>query len=154
AQYLDGQRSLLAIPHYDGGYAQNMVILGREEPKAFARESIPELVWMSNLFSRATQTLVLTQAFKEAYETVDYELKSIAEIQRSLLPAEVPHVPGLDVAVSYQTAARAGGDYYDFFPLPGGKLGVLIADASGHGAPAAVLMAVTHSITHTLAGPL
>ena len=46
----------------------------------------------------------------------------------------------------------AGGDYYDFFPLPGGQCGIFIADVSGHGTPAAVLMAVTHCIAHTNPG--
>jgi sigma-B regulation protein RsbU (phosphoserine phosphatase) len=153
AKYLGGQRSLLAIPLYEQGTATTMLVLAREEPDSFPRERIPDLVLMSNLFGRATQTLVLSQAVKEAYEAVDYELRTIADIQKSLLPEEVPQVPGLDVAVHYQTAKRAGGDYYDFFKLPNGGLGVLIADASGHGAPAAVLMAVAHSITHTRPEP-
>jgi sigma-B regulation protein RsbU (phosphoserine phosphatase) len=58
----------------------------------------------------------------------------------------------LDLAVHYQTSQRAGGDYYDFFPLPDGQWGILIADVSGHGTPAAVLMAITHSIAHTYPG--
>jgi sigma-B regulation protein RsbU (phosphoserine phosphatase) len=153
AEYLSGQRSVLAIPLYEQGTAMNMLILARGEPDSFPRERISDLVLMSNLFARATQTLVLSQAVKEAYEAVDYELRTIADIQKSLLPEEVPQVPGLDVAVHYQTAKRAGGDYYDFFKLPDGGLGVLIADASGHGAPAAVLMAVAHSITHTRPEP-
>src|SRR5262249_518708 len=136
--YLAGQRSVLAIPHYDQGTAQNVVVLAREDADAFPRDRIADLVLLSNLFGRATHTLVLSQAVREAYEAVDYELRTVADIQKSLLPASVPHVPGLDVAVHYQTAKRAGGDYYDFFPLPGGRLGVLVADASGHGAPAAV----------------
>ena len=147
--YLAGQRSLLAIPHFDQGTAQTMVILAREDADAFPRDRIADLVLLGNLFARATQTLVLSQAVEEAYDTVDFELRTVADIQKSLLPAAIPKVPGLDVAVHYQTAKRAGGDYYDFFPLPGGQLGVLIADASGHGAPAAVLMAVAHSIAHT-----
>ena len=151
--YLAGQRSLLAIPHFDQGTAQNMVVLTREDANAFPRDRIADLVLLGNLFGRATQTLVLSQAVKEAYDAVDYELRTIADIQKSLLPAATPKVPGLDVAVHYQTAKRAGGDYYDFFPLPGGRLGVLIADASGHGAPAAVLMAVAHSIAHTRPEP-
>ena len=150
---LAGQRSLLAIPHYDQGTAHNAVILAREDPAAFPRDRIPDLVLLSNLFGRATQTLVLSQAAKEAYDAVDYELRTIADIQRSLLPAATPRVPGLDVAVHYQTATRAGGDYYDFFPLPDDRLGVLVADASGHGAPAAVLMAIAHSIAHSLPEP-
>jgi phosphoserine phosphatase RsbU/P len=151
--YLGGQRSLLAIPHFDQGTAQNMVILAREDADAFPRDRIADLVLLGNLFARATQTLVLSQAVKEAYDAVDYELRTVADIQKSLLPAATPHVAGLDIAVHYQTAKRAGGDYYDFFPLPGGKLGVLIADASGHGAPAAVLMAVAHSVAHTQPAP-
>lgn len=152
-EYLAGQRSLLAIPHFENGIAQNMVIVTREDTETFPRERVADLVLLSNLFARATQTAVLSQAVKEAFDGLDYELRSIAEIQKSLLPAEKPKVPGLDVAVHYQTAKRAGGDYYDFFPLPNDRLGVLIADASGHGAPAAVLMAVAHSIAHTRAEP-
>jgi sigma-B regulation protein RsbU (phosphoserine phosphatase) len=153
AEYLEGQRSLLAIPHFEHGAAQTMVIVTREDTESFPRERIPDLVLLSSLFARATQTVVLSQAVKEAFDGLDYELRSIAEIQRSLLPAEKPKVHGLDVAVHYQTAKRAGGDYYDFFPLPNDRLGVLIADASGHGAPAAVLMAVAHSIAHTRPEP-
>ena len=89
---------------------------------------------------------------QEAYDAAEYELRTIAEFQQNLLPEDVPAVPGLDVAVHYRTAHRAGGDYYDFFPLSDGRLGVLVADVSGHGTPAAVLMAVTHSMTHALAG--
>lgn len=153
AVYFAGQRSVLAIPHYEQGAAPTMLVLAREEPDAFPRDRIPDLVLLSNLFGRATQTLVLSQAVREAYDAVDHELQTIADIQKSLLPSHMPRVPGLDVAVHYQTAKRAGGDYYDFFPLPDGKLGVLVADASGHGAAAAVLMAVTHSIVHTRLDP-
>ena len=130
-----------------------MVILAREDADAFPRDRIADCVMLGNLFGRATQTLVLSQAVKEAYEAVDYELRTVADIQKSLLPAATPKMPGLDVAVHYQTAKRAGGDYYDFFPLPEGNSACLIADASGHGAPAAVLMAVAHSIAHTQPEP-
>lgn len=148
--YLAGQRSVLAIPHFEQGVAVNAIVLGREELDAFARDRLPDLVMLSNLFGRATQTLVLSQAVKGAFDAADFEMKAVADIQKALLPDAVPRVPGLDAAVDYRAAARAGGDYYDFFLLPGGRLGVLVADASGHGAPAAVLMAMTHSIAHTL----
>jgi sigma-B regulation protein RsbU (phosphoserine phosphatase) len=59
----------------------------------------------------------------------------------------------MELAVHYRTAHRAGGDYYDFFPLPGGKFGVLIADVSGHGTQAAVLLAITHSLAHAYPEP-
>lgn len=148
AEYLDGQRSVLAIPIFDSGKPASVVVLTREEPAAFPREQIPELVWLSNLFGRATQTLVLSHQLQNAYDTAEYELRTIEDFQQNLLPKHLPELPGLDVAVHYQTAHRAGGDYYDFFPLANGKLGVLIADVSGHGAPAAMLVAVAHSLAH------
>jgi sigma-B regulation protein RsbU (phosphoserine phosphatase) len=153
AEYLAGYRSMLAVPMYDQGSALNMVLMLRHEPAAFDRESFPELVWMSNLFGRATSNLVLSEKLRAAYELADHEMKVIADIQLSLLPARMPKVPTMAVAAHYQTSNWAGGDYYDFFPLPDGKWGILIADVSGHGAPAAVLMAVVHSLAHTYPGP-
>lgn len=150
--FLDGQRSLLAIPIYERGTASTTLVLAREETSAFPREQIPELVWMTNLFGRALQALVLSEQLKDAYQNADYESRVIADLQQSLLPSELPRVPGLDVAAHYRTAHRAGGDLYDFFPLPGGRLGVLVADVSGHGSPAAVLMAITHSLAHSYPG--
>jgi phosphoserine phosphatase RsbU/P len=153
AEYLAGHRSLQAIPLFDQGVALNMVVLLRKESAAFSREQFPEMVWLSNLFGRATNNLVLSGDLQAAYTALDHELKVVADIQRSLLPAELPRIPTLDLAASYQPSRRAGGDYYDFFPLPEGKWGILIADVSGHGTPAAVLMAITHCIAHTHPGP-
>ncbi|MCU0706255.1 MAG: SpoIIE family protein phosphatase [Fimbriiglobus sp.] len=148
AEYLAGQQSVLCIPVFDAGQPTTAVVLTREAPDAFPREQVPELVWLTNLFGRATQSLLLSSRLQEAYDAAEYELRTIAEFQQNLLPDDVPQVPGLDVGVHYRTAQRAGGDYYDFFPMDDGKLGVLVADVSGHGTPAAVLMAVTHSMTH------
>ena len=152
-EYLEGQRSVLAIPLFEQGHAVNLLVLARDEPRAFPPEQVPELVMLSNLFSRAVQTTVLSEALKDAYAAADFELNAVAELQKSLLPATVPVVPGLDVAADYRTARRAGGDLYDFFPLPVGKLGVLIADVSGHGTPAAVLMAIAHTLAHHAPNP-
>jgi sigma-B regulation protein RsbU (phosphoserine phosphatase) len=153
AEYLSGFRSLMAIPNYDRGVALNMVISLRNEPYAFIRSEFPEMVWMSNLFGRAAHNLVLAEQLREAYDAVDRELKMVAHIQRSLLPAKLPDIPTMHLAAHYQTARRAGGDYYDFFALPDGKWSMMIADVSGHGTPAAVMMAITHSIAHSYPGP-
>jgi sigma-B regulation protein RsbU (phosphoserine phosphatase) len=96
---------------------------------------------------------VLKQELEQAYQALDRELKIVGDIQRSLLPAELPRIETLELAAFYQPARRAGGDYYDFFPLPDGRWGIFIADVSGHGTPAAVLMAVTHCIAHAHPGP-
>ncbi len=152
-EFLRDMRSLAALPLYDRGVALNMVVLLSKRPGAFDREHLPEQVWMSNLFGRATHNLVLSDELKRAYDLVDKEMQVVADIQRSLLPTTLPVIPTLDLAAHYQTSRRAGGDYYDFFALPDGKWGILMADVSGHGTPAAVLMAVTHSIAHTHTGP-
>lgn len=152
ADYLAGHRSLLAIPMYDQGEALNMVVLLQKAPAAFPKHQIPDLVWRSNLFGRATSNLVLKGELQQAYCALDREMKVVGDIQRSLLPAALPRIATMDLAAHYQPAQRAGGDYYDFFPLPDGKWGIIIADVSGHGTPAAVLMAVTHCIAHTHPG--
>jgi sigma-B regulation protein RsbU (phosphoserine phosphatase) len=146
--YLAGQRSLVAMPHYDRGVGLNMVVGMHSEPGAYDPEQFPERFWTSSLFGRATQALVLSDELKQAYEIVERELKVVADIQRSLLPHELPAIPGLELAAHYQTSQWAGGDYYDFFELPGGRWGILIADVSGHGTPAAVMMAILHSLAH------
>ena len=151
--YLQKARSLTAIPHYDRGVGLNMVVTYRNEPNAVDPEQFPEIVWLSNLFGRATGNLALSRELQEANFELDREAKIIADIQKSLLPEKLPRVPGLTLAASYQTSRNAGGDYYDFFQLEGGKVGMLIADVSGHGTPAAVLMAILHAIAHLHSGP-
>jgi sigma-B regulation protein RsbU (phosphoserine phosphatase) len=76
------------------------------------------------------------------------ELKVVGEIQRSLLPEHLPAIPGFDVASYYQPCAMAGGDYFDIVPLAGGVWGLIVADVAGHGASAAVIMAVMRTLVH------
>jgi sigma-B regulation protein RsbU (phosphoserine phosphatase) len=151
--FLQDMGSLVFVPLFDHGTALNAVVLMRKNKDAFKPDLLPQHVWMANLFGRATQNLVLSDELKRAYEAVDREMKIVEDIQRSLLPSRLPEIPTLHFAAHYQTSRRAGGDYYDFFPLPDGRWGILLADVSGHGTPAAVIMAITHSIAHTLSGP-
>ena len=81
-----------------------------------------------------------------AYAEVDHELDVIARIQSALLPETLPAIAHADIAACCDMARKAGGDYYDLFALPGGRWGFLIADVSGHGASASVLMAITHCL--------
>ncbi|MBX9736961.1 MAG: PP2C family protein-serine/threonine phosphatase [Phycisphaerales bacterium] len=148
APYLAGMGSLLAIPHYENGEVVNMVCSLIKRPNGFVHDRVPEAVWLSSMFGRATSSLVLSQKLAESNEALDREMRTVAEIQRSLLPTSLPTLPGLEFAAHYQTSKNAGGDYYDFFDLEGGRVGMLIADVSGHGTPAAVLMAIMHAIAH------
>jgi len=151
AQFLMGMRSVMAIPVYDQGIALNMVLMMRESAGAFDRDQFADQVWVTNLFGRATKTLVLSIELKKAYEIVDHEMKRIGSLQRSLLPKQLPDIPTMSLAEHYQPVTRSGGDYYDFFPMNDGSWGIMIADVSGHGSSAAVLMAITHVLAHTIA---
>lgn len=152
AHLLAGTRSLMALPLYDMGASLNMVVSTREEPHVYDENELPERVWMANLFGRAAQNLVLAEKLEAAYREVDRELKIVADIQRSLLPKTIPQIKTMRVAQYYETSRRAGGDYFDFFRLPENRWGILIADVSGHGTPAAVVMAILHSLAHMYPG--
>jgi sigma-B regulation protein RsbU (phosphoserine phosphatase) len=70
---------------------------------------------------------------------VTRELETARQIQQSILPKRVPSVPGLAVATHYHAMSAVAGDLYDFVRTPSGQLGVLVADVSGHGVPAALV---------------
>jgi sigma-B regulation protein RsbU (phosphoserine phosphatase) len=76
-------------------------------------------------------------------DQLEHELKVVSEVQQKLLPKELPAINGFKLAAHYETSRYAGGDYYDIIELPDNHWGFLIADAEGHSAPAAVLMAMT-----------
>lgn len=74
---------------------------------------------------------------------IEQELHTARYIQRSLLPREVPALPGWQLEPFYQPAREVGGDFYDFLRLDDGLLGLVIGDVSGKGVPAALVMATT-----------
>jgi len=74
-----------------------------------------------------------------AYQTIQADLKMAQRLQRSLLPREMPQVPGIRFATRYTASGTVGGDFYDAFRLDERHLGFYIADAVGHGVRAALL---------------
>lgn len=150
--YLEGFQSLIALPQYEKGESLNVALTLLPPGVELDHALVPMMHWQAGLFGRGTQNLVLRNELSKALASLDRELQIVGEIQRSLLPRELPSIPGFEFAAYYQTSARAGGDYYDFFQLSDGDYGLFIADVSGHGTPAAVLMAVTHAIAHAQPG--
>jgi sigma-B regulation protein RsbU (phosphoserine phosphatase) len=160
-EYLCGFELLIAFPQFEKGEALNMIIALAPKAAGYPLSIAPTMLWMSNLWGRAVHNLVLRRELEKSHaelssahtrlvavnEVLDKELRVVGEIQQSLLPKTLPKVPGLELAAHYRTSQRAGGDYYDAFDC-GGCWGFMIADVSGHGAPAAVIMAVTHAIAH------
>lgn len=82
----------------------------------------------------------------EARDALEHEFLAVGALQRGLLPGALPPIPGHAWDVHYATSTRAGGDYYDAFLLPEGRVGIFVADATGHGAPAAVLMGMARAL--------
>jgi serine phosphatase RsbU (regulator of sigma subunit) len=97
---------------------------------------------------RELETLRLIAA---DHQKVGQELALAGEIQASFLPGVVPDVPGWQVTATLEPARETAGDFYDFIPLPDGRLGVLVADVAGKGMGAALYMALSRTLIRTYA---
>lgn len=101
-------------------------------------DQLGELAGSFNQMTGSIEGLLQTAAEKKRLEE---ELRIARAIQMSLLPRGPLDVPGLGITALCVPAREVGGDYYDFFRLPGNRLGILIADVSGKGTSAALYMA-------------
>jgi len=146
--FLAGQRSLVSIPVFEQGEAMEAVVQTRAQARAFSRERLPDMVWLTNLFARTAFYARRMSDLDRTNAKLTRDLAYIADLQRALLPKSLPRIDGVRIEVRSEPAESSGGDYYDFFPLPNGRWGFLLADVSGHGTATAVLMAITHAIAH------
>src|SRR5215204_4707039 len=87
-------------------------------------------------------------------ERVEQELRVARSIQQASLPKEVPTLGGWRITPFYQPARQVGGDFYDYFELDDGRLGIVVGDATGKGVPAALVMASTRSMLRAVAQAL
>src|ERR671920_1252981 len=92
----------------------------------------------------------LTQEIRER-ERVEQDLRVARSIQQASLPKEVPTLEGWQIAPHYQPAREVGGDFYDFFELEYGRLGLIVGDATGKGVPAALVMSSARSMLRAVA---
>jgi serine phosphatase RsbU (regulator of sigma subunit) len=90
----------------------------------------------------------VTQAHRQRLER---ELQLARKVQESLLPDELPAIPGFSLAAKWQSALEMAGDFFDIFQLPDGRWGIIVADVSDKGAPAAMYMVMTRSFIRTSA---
>src|ERR671921_2640043 len=84
-------------------------------------------------------------------ERIAQELRVAREIQQASLPKEVPQLEGWQLSPHYQPAREVGGDFYDFFELEYGRLGLIVGDATGKGVPAALVMSSARSMLRAVA---
>ena len=81
-------------------------------------------------------------------ERLERELETARQIQEKLLPHDMPQLPGFEIAGTSLPSQQVGGDYFDFLDMGTGQLGIAIADVSGKGIPAALLMANLQASLH------
>jgi sigma-B regulation protein RsbU (phosphoserine phosphatase) len=125
-----GIRSLLGVPLLAGGQVIGVLHVGSLTGRRFGQEDVKLLQLAAD---RAALAVYATMARDDRQAAV--------ALQRSLLPSALPAVPGVELAARYITGSgNVGGDWYDVFVLPSGKLGMVIGDVAGSGLPAAVIM--------------
>jgi sigma-B regulation protein RsbU (phosphoserine phosphatase) len=95
----------------------------------------------------------LKREVEQKKDALEDELKAASDVQCRLLPKKLPEIAGLKLAVHYETSLYAGGDYYDIAKLADNRWGFLVADAEGHSAPAAVMMAMTCALFRSYPEP-
>ena len=88
---------------------------------------------------------------EHAAQLIMRDLQQAAEIQRGLLPSKPPKVQQFDLAGYNEPCRTVGGDYFDYFMTPDGKLALLVADVAGKGMPAAMMMSSLQARVHVLA---
>ncbi|MGK5095328.1 SpoIIE family protein phosphatase [Deltaproteobacteria bacterium TL4] len=73
------------------------------------------------------------------HQQMNYEMEQARITQQTLLPSKLPQIPGIRIATKYQPMEQIGGDIYDLIEFPDHKLGIMLADVTGHGIPAALI---------------
>ena len=100
---------------------------------------------------RAYGELQAAQAQLLEKQRLEVELQTAYRIQQRFLPKTLPDVPNWQVEAYWQPALVVSGAFYDFISLPDRRLGIVVGDVTGKGVPAALIMAVTHSMLRTAA---
>jgi len=121
------------------------VTLGNLRHKSNVRTS-DELGGLAQAFNVMTASLLEAQDTKLAQRAMEHELSLATEIQKKLLPSGVPDQPGYDVAHHYAPAREVGGDYFDFLKIDEEHVAAVVADVSGKGIPASLIMTMTRSL--------
>jgi sigma-B regulation protein RsbU (phosphoserine phosphatase) len=101
---------------------------------------------------RTAELAAKNALLEQAQQQIKAELDVARAMQIAILPATFPARPGCDSAARMIPATTMGGDFYDFIELPDGKIGLVMADVSGKGVPAAFFMAVARTTLRDLAG--
>ena len=136
--------------HYREEQLGVLALANREEGKLFTRVDF-ELI--KSLADQAAYALQHAQVYRQLAEKkkLDHDLETAREIQRILLPSKAPTMEGFNCAALNIPAQQVSGDYFDFIPVDEHRWGLAVADVSGKGVPASLIMAMCRSVLRSKA---
>jgi len=153
---LPGARHLLAVPVGIDGRPRGLLVVGDKESRRgvgpFGASDRRTLSMFANQAAIALENARLHRQALEK-ERLERELELAAEIQRQLLPEGAPEVPGYELVGWNRPARTVGGDYYDMLPRDDGRIALTVADVTGKGIGAALLVSTLHSALRLSIGP-
>ncbi len=150
---MPGAGHLLAVPIEADGKARGLLVVADKESRhgvgPFGRSDRRSLAMLANQAAIALENARLHRQALEK-ERLEREAQLAAEIQRRLLPERLPALDGLELIGWNRPARQVGGDYYDLLPLAGGRLAAVVADVTGKGMPAALMVSTLYSALRLL----
>jgi serine phosphatase RsbU (regulator of sigma subunit) len=140
----------LVVPLISSGALVGVVSLGpRLSERGYSSEDRRLLRALAGYAAPAMRVGQLVREQQEearSRERIEQELKVAQVIQQQFLPKAPPELPGWEISACYRPARTVGGDFYDFIPLPGDLIMIVIGDVTDKGVPAALVMASTHAL--------
>ena len=133
-------RSEMVVPITSGDRVIGVFNLESDLPNAFREE---DLRLLADFAAQAALSIERAQLFAERVQKrrLEGEIAIARQIQHSFFPKRIPELPGFDLYGANLPSSEVGGDYYDFIPIVDNQIGIAIADVSGKGIPAALIMA-------------
>jgi len=145
---------LLAVPISSEGRPLGLLVVADKENRAGGIDDFGQAdARILSLFAnQAAIALENARLHREAVEKerMEREIEIAASIQRAILPAVLPAVSGILIAAGNRPTRQVGGDFYDVYPLPDGRVAFCVADVAGKGIPAALLVSTVHACIHLL----
>jgi phosphoserine phosphatase RsbU/P len=143
--------SEVAIPLLVGDRLVGVFTASHPELDAFPRQQLRILQALCDHVAVAIRNAQLLQAERAERIIMDRDVNEARVIQQALLPKSSPYIPGFVVSGLSVPARAVGGDWYDFIPFLDGRWGIVLADVSGKGTAAALLMSATRGMFRSLA---
>ena len=141
---------VLVVPLISSGSLVGLLSLGpRRSERGYSTDDLRLLNSLAGYAApamRVGQLVRQQQAEARQRERIEQELKIAQIIQQQFLPKSLPDLPSWHVAAFYRPARTVGGDFYDFIPLPDGRVMFVVGDVTDKGIPAALVMASTHAL--------